>query len=564
MKFFSTLLVLAVLCITGCDCPDCGNVVSSANVNTIFVTKTPGGDFKLDPEKIIVQSSCNWAATNMTPLYLDFANTNGTGGVHYLPIGLTPEFFAAVAADINNFPEDATGDRKIGTVHFDSSCEGGFDVHVYLKGMFVLHFEANGGDGITPPDVVFVLGEDLLIPASGGMAYSPKNFVGWGSRPDGKGRFYKDGRTATFSGNTTLHAMWSGDGSPEGGPMYIYNHQTLNNVRNTMTVRRNYLVIADFDANYDEVLDVRHDSWTPIGQYYVAEDYIFYGVFDGNGHHITYTTNYTGGSNQRAIGLFGYIGNLGVLKNLTVSGYVDGGSYGGSTGGIVGTLFSGGTVTHCVSMCTVIHSAGDHNATNGAAGIVGDARIGSTVAYCVSTGDVLCETSNINYAAQAYAGGITGIRAGVVNYCISTSKVTARSGNYSYAGGIVGGHSSDNINQERVEYNVALNQRITSIGHSTNAARSAAGRVISNLYSNPGGTHFMDNNYALTDMLVQLFTNPAATITDPGRIGLDKIDGANVSSSDTQDPAWWTSKGFTDTNWDFTHFASNGYPLPKQ
>jgi len=568
MKRFFAILSLAALCLTACDCPDCGDTVSLANVNAIFVTKTPGGDFNLDPEKIIIQSSCNWTATNLTPQYLDFANTNGTGGVHHLPIGLTPEFYAALAADINNFPVDATGDRKIGSVHFDSDCDAGFDVHVYLKGVFVLHFELNGGVGITPPDMAFVPGEDLLIPASTGMTYSPKTFVGWGSRSDGKGSFYKDGRTATFSGNTTLHALWEGDGSSEEGPKYIYNRTTLLEVHATAGNNLHYLVIADFDANFNEITGERFDTWVPIGRDRTGESR-FRGVFDGNGHHITYVLDgteidYEGAPSYEyelyASGLFGRVtGTETIIKNLVVSGSVYGIGYGGNTGGIVGVLFQG-SITHCVSMCTVIHEQPYGSSGEQAGGIVGSTRDGTIVAYCVSTGSVTCKHPGSGGSGNyAYAGGITGNNGGVT-YCISTSTVRAESTGRSYAGGISGG-SYYTATEGLIESNVALNRlsnasdaAITSVGNTVIV--SYAGRIVGTESS-----FTTRSNYALSAMLVQQRTDPAAQITTGT---LNDINGENVLLAGTQNRGWWESIGFTDANWDFTQLASNGHPLPKQ
>ena len=473
MKKIFTILTLAALCFTACDCPDCGNTVSSANVNTIFVTKTPGGDFNLDPGQIIIQSSCNWTAINLTPQYLDFANTNGTGGVHYLPIGLTPEFYAALAEDISNFPVDATGDRKIGTVHFDSDCEAGFDVHIYLQGFLVLSFSINGGEGATPKPVGFVVGETITIPENTtGMTFSPKTFVGWNTKPDGTGTFYDDGSLATFSADAMLYALWEGDGSSASAPLYIYNHLTLDNVRNTVADNLYYLVVADFHANYDEVANVMHNSWEPIGG--PTEPNSFTGVLEGNNHTITYEIT----DDVQAIhyfGLFGHVGSLddpaitGTIKNLTVKGgiLITGGDNTSYAGGIAGYLESG-EISNCVvemdiditeqssficvggviggndadGMVQNVHVTGTFKSTSytdiyGAytGGIIGN-NLG-VLKNATASVNIYATTTDDNTSAGSWAGGLAGQNEGLITQSSATAHIFAK-GKTCYAGGVVG------------------------------------------------------------------------------------------------------------------------------
>ena len=286
MKKLCIFIALAVLCLTSCGCPDCDVAAGfSTNGTTIFVTKDVNGTYKIDPDQITLRSSCSWRATNLNPEYLEFVNTSGEGGVVYLPVDLTQTFFDALAEDISQFPEDATGNRKIGSIRLDSGCDPSFNVDVYLKDFLVLSFDTNGGEGVAPKPKGFVIGEEITIPENNtGMTFSSKTFVGWNTDKDGKGDFYKDGSKKTFAGNTTLYAMWSGDGSSASARIHIYNRRTLDHVRTTIDEGLYYLVVADFNANYDEVDDEMFDSWERLG----GSAGPFIGDFDGNDHTIEY------------------------------------------------------------------------------------------------------------------------------------------------------------------------------------------------------------------------------------------------------------------------------------
>ena len=473
MKRFFTILSFAVLCLTACDCPDCGNTVSSTSVHTVFVTKAADGTFSMGPENIILQSSCSWVAINMTPQYLDFANTNGTGGIHYLPVGLTPEFFAALAADINNFPVDATGERKIGTIHFDSDCEAGFDVSLYLKDFMVLNFNINGGDGVAPKPKGFVAGETVTIPENTtGMTFSPKTFVGWNTSSDGSGDFYKPEDLGTFTVNTTLYAMWSGDGSSASAPVYIYNHRTLNAVKTTLDSELHYLVVADFNANYDEIADVMHGSWEPIGD----DTTPFIGVFEGNGHSIEYVIN-DEITAQYYMGLFGYVGSEsltvpGVIRNLTVDAEIclDESLYVHYAGGIVGYLCLG-EISDCVSAVIMDMTSdtgsgrdilvGGIAGENAIGGVIQDVQVSGTLKatslneYGACVGGVAGNNMNLIknastvvtiegistvYVASsgAYTGGLAGQNQGLITLSRTEANVNATGAFFVGAGGAVG------------------------------------------------------------------------------------------------------------------------------
>lgn len=140
----------------------------------------------------------------------------------------------------------------------------------------------------------------------------------------------------------------------------------------------------------------------PIG----SEKYPFQGVFDGEGHsvsHFNYTTH-----DLKNTGLFGYVGSKGVVKNLTIDAniYTD-----GMNGGIVA-----GTCDGAVENCTVGGRIISGNSRTG--GVVGLLNKGATVTNC--------EIQYEGIVAGATAtGGIVGyLNGGAVKDCKVKAYVT--------------------------------------------------------------------------------------------------------------------------------------------
>lgn len=202
---------------------------------------------------------------------------------------------------------------------------------------------------------------------------------------------------------------------------------------------------------YKLTADIALDGeWTPIG----TAAYQFKGTFDGSGH--TLSGLYISSSDDYQ-GLFGYVGEDGVVKNITVTGSgnedtadVTGGSYVGAIAG-----YSSGTVEGCTVDVNVDggrsgqyiggvvgYNAGTvrNCANEDTRPVSGNANIGGIAgcnygAYaliedCSSSGFVGSETSGLN------VGGIVGQNdGGTVTNCHNYSQV--ENGN-SYVGGIAG------------------------------------------------------------------------------------------------------------------------------
>ena len=156
------------------------------------------------------------------------------------------------------------------------------------------------------------------------------------------------------------------------------------------------------------------------------------GTFNGNGKTVsglapvgTEITNY-GSTSIQGAGLFGYVYNGAVIKDLTVAGEMTAVQYSGG----VAAILAGGTVENCVSRMHITAEISDQNAFVG--GIVGNMNTYGTAP--VVTG---CRNEGvIELADNGYVGGIVGQTektSAVVN-CVNTAAVSGKDS----VGGIVG------------------------------------------------------------------------------------------------------------------------------
>jgi hypothetical protein len=140
----------------------------------------------------------------------------------------------------------------------------------------------------------------------------------------------------------------------------------------------------------------------------------FTGVFDGNDHRIW---NVTWNSITRdGIGLFGYVGTGGQIKNLGMENVNVQAGNGWYVGGLAAQ--NEGTITNC-------YSTGSVSGWMYVGGLVGFNY--GTIVSCCSTGSI-----SGNYSA----GGLLGGNSGTITSCYSTCSVT---GEY-FVGGLVGDH----------------------------------------------------------------------------------------------------------------------------
>lgn len=163
-----------------------------------------------------------------------------------------------------------------------------------------------------------------------------------------------------------------------------------------------------FELTQDIDLEGSADNqWTPVGDYNT-----FVGCFDGGG--FTVSGLYIDGE-LRNRGLFGYVGEGGIVANLTVDGTISGDNV---IGGVVGS--NQGTIINC---CNLVSISGDSNYSGGVAGV----NYGIVV-NCCNIGDILIGSgSNI--------GGLAGFScSGTVLNSFNVGLVSGSS----YVGGVVG------------------------------------------------------------------------------------------------------------------------------
>ena len=197
------------------------------------------------------------------------------------------------------------------------------------------------------------------------------------------------------------------------------------------------------------------EAWAPISQAYTDG---YTGTFDGQNH--TVSGLYVKGTSTN-YGLFGVVKSGGTIKNLKVSGDVNGTSV---LGGIVGRL-DGGTIENC-SMSGSVTASGNY-----AGGIVGQVTAAnSKLTGCCNTADV----------SAKYAGGILGhsTKSITTEYCYNTGTITGPT----RSGGIAGQQSGGTISY------------CYNIGASTNGIAGFTNVALTNCYylydetAVPGGT----------------------------------------------------------------------------
>ena len=178
-----------------------------------------------------------------------------------------------------------------------------------------------------------------------------------------------------------------------------------------------FVLTADIDLNGVSVTPIAPDTSTSHG----FQGTEFTGVFDGNDHIIDNARVNMPASHY--VGLFGYVGAGGQIKNLGVEGTS---LFGGSlTGGLVG--YNGeGAISNC-------YSTGSVSGSSYIGGLVGGNN-GGAISNCYSTGSVS--------GTYSYVGGLVGYnrysdysRPGTIINCHSSGSVT---GSGDCIGGLVG------------------------------------------------------------------------------------------------------------------------------
>lgn len=207
-------------------------------------------------------------------------------------------------------------------------------------------------------------------------------------------------------------APWDGSGT-EGSPYLIRDREDLLAIANAVnggdTLQgKFFLQMKDIDLEDDE-------PWPTIGITINNAAHQFRGVFNGGDNNISGL--YVNRGDDDA-GLFGYVGEDGVIKNVHVKdGYVSGTYW---VGGIAGRNY--GIVEYCSFSGEV------YGGQQFAGGIVGDNH--GLVSYCCNEGDV---------DFNQIGGGVVGRNSGgTVENCYNRGYVCSNNIVRGYAGGVVG------------------------------------------------------------------------------------------------------------------------------
>ena len=203
-------------------------------------------------------------------------------------------------------------------------------------------------------------------------------------------------------------------------------------------INRNVLTV---DGDLNDLPYPPANEWIPINN--------FSGTFDGDGHTIS-GLYYSGSGNY--VGLFGYVGSGGVVKNVKVAD-----SYIGVTTTSENALYIGGISGHNEG-----HLEG-----------------------CTFTGTLTAENNTTNNV-YSYAGGISGSNIGTIERCINYGKITG-DGYNPIVGGICGGDYNTEV--RGTIKNCENNGAVTSITIGGDGNTCVAGGILGDGLSQIEGCH---------------------------------------------------------------------------
>jgi hypothetical protein len=275
-------------------------------------------------------------------------------------------------------------------------------------------------------------------------------------------------QNATITAN---FALFAGGTGIEDNPYQIVDWYQLYNVRNDLDSY--FMLMSNLDsttAGYEEQASPTANQgkgWQPIGSYGSP----FAGTFDGEGYEIR--DLFINRPDEACVGLFGAVGDQGVIKNIgvvstTVAGRYDVGTLVGRNNGTVSDSYAAGMVTSVSNNESVVGGlVGDNygavsdsyytgNVTGGGwvGGLVGQS--GGTIINCYSSADVVgsywdvgglvgfsygtvCNSYSAgNVTGEGSVGGLVGQTTGTISNSYSSAEVV---GSYWDVGGLVGVNS---------------------------------------------------------------------------------------------------------------------------
>ncbi len=295
---------------------------------------------------------------------------------------------------------------------------------------------------------------------------------------------------------------FAGGSGVEGDPYLVANAEQLNTVRQYLS------------AHFQQVADISLDGygspsgWDPIG----AMNYEFQGTYDGDGFQVSNLTidvTTLSGSDRYDLGLFGWVGNDGVITNVHLEAVsITGDSTAGGlaadnkgtitnctvageitvlyngAGGLVGSNDATGHIENCHANVDV--TAGNPDTEDYHVGGLVGVNWGGSILGCSASGDI-CGTKKI--------GGLVGRNSngGIISGCHATGTVTGASfeGGYDqHVGGLVGSNNDGSV----------IDSHATGM---VSGAQSVGGLVGTNGSTDmhESGVGTIDNSYAEGDVL---------------------------------------------------------------
>ena len=301
---------------------------------------------------------------------------------------------------------------------------------------YVLTYQADGKDYAWQ-----VLGEDFFPVMPQGPDKEGRTFLSW---------FYEDNGEMVDEGDPlrtdrTAVARYTAGSGTEQDPCRIGSKEELELFRmqvnrfgrtDLCAVLTNDIVINsgtfDADGRYTPAAGETVSGMNPIG----SETQPYTGTFDGGGYTIRglrvskrnyYNSNGGGFDEGNHAGLFGKLSGA-TVKNLTVTGYVDGRFY---VGGIAGYADDTTKLLNCRSECIVVSGKSTHPYISDPESVIRYA--GGIVGYNAGSVTACCNAGTVTGIDSV--GGITGGGPGTVSDCYNVGAVTASGQN---AGGIAG------------------------------------------------------------------------------------------------------------------------------
>ncbi len=199
--------------------------------------------------------------------------------------------------------------------------------------------------------------------------------------------------------------------------------QAIGDASNLSNVRGYYVLGSDIDlssiTNFAPIVNIS-------GMFQPEGRDAFVGLFDGLGH--TMSNLNINRPTLEGVGLFGFVGGDGVIRNFTISGGAVTGNY--TVGAAAGMLSGGGFGASAAQIVNVgVRGVTVTSNNDGAGGLVG--RNQGIISGSYASGNVAANGAS---GFSASAGGLVGINQGVIANSYATGAVTA----VTRAGGLVG------------------------------------------------------------------------------------------------------------------------------